>query len=153
MTDAGLHHILRTILDSKTQKAAEAFIEADVGKEYTPFAREVLARIRFKRTVDQNSLIYKWYSEIGKQMGETTDEVRCRAKLDIGCVILCRDDPVFDGFFKMTIEPLTRKRQLKAMRYISMTSVMNTKQATEYLDTFERIHRAEGYQLSVPEAA
>lgn len=151
--DSGLYFILRKLLGAKTKKEADAYINEYVSEDYMKIAQELAGRLSYQRTIPQNSLIFKWYSEVGKQMGETADEVRCRAKLDIGCVIMRRDDPVFNGFFEKSIAPLSRERQLKSMRFISMTSLMNTKQATEYLDSFEHVHRAQGLQLTQPEAA
>lgn len=151
MTDAGLYHVIRNILDSKTKTAARGFLD-QLGRDYLPIAQELLDRLTFKRTGDQNSLIYKWYSEVGNATGETPNEVRMRAKLDIGTVILCRDDPDYLDACKAAMTHLGREDRLKrVMPYWPVTSLMNTKQATEYLDTFERVHRAQGIDLSTPE--
>ena len=152
MNDAGLTFTLKRLLSCKTKKEADTFI-ADLGNEYRPLMQQVLGRMVFERTTSQNSLLHKWFTEVGKQMGEGMDEVKARAKLDIGCAILRRDSVMFDGFFAKCIAELDRERQIKAMKYISVTSLMNTKQATEFADTFERIHRAEGYQLTIPKDA
>jgi hypothetical protein len=103
------------------------------------------------RTLDQNALVHKWFAEVAHQSGESASEVKARAKLDFGCPILCRDDPVFMGFFHHAISPLSRERQIKSMAYVSVTSDMTVKQMSEFMDEFERHHRAAGMVLTIPE--
>jgi len=103
------------------------------------------------RSLDQNALAHKWFTEVGQQMGETVDEVKARAKLDIGTIILCRDDPEFLAFCKKALGHLGRKDRLEAMRYINVTSILTIGQMREFMDTFERMHRAEGLQLTHPD--
>lgn len=104
------------------------------------------------RSLDQNRLAFKWYAEVGQQSGQTSDEIHRYAKLTFGCPILCRDDPVFNGFFTLSIAPLSYERQLKAMTYLSVSSILSVKQMTEYLSQFERHYRGEGLQLSETDA-
>ena len=79
-------------------------------------------------------------------------DVKRRVKLDIGCDILCRDDPMFLGFFHHAIKPLTPEQRLKSMKFVDVTSAMTVKQMSEFLDVFERQHRAAGLSLTIPEA-
>lgn len=105
------------------------------------------------RTLSQNALLHKWCTEIGHQMGESMDEVKARAKLEIGVPILCRDDPVFNGFYHHALKPLTYEQRLKSMTYVSVTSTMTVDQMREFMDTFEREYRSQGMVLTQPEAA
>lgn len=152
MTDGGLAFLVRSLLDCKTKKQAQGVI-AQTGDGYLEIAKELLARLMFERTLNQNGLAHKWFSEIGNQTGESADEVKDRAKLDIGCIILCRDDPDYLEFMRASMKDLGREERLKRMKFIPCTSLMNTKQKTEFLDTFERQHRAQGLQLTEPKGS
>ena len=136
--------VLHTIDDVRTWCA-------DLYKRPLPVT--VAIRDGSDRTLNQNAIAHKWFTEVGQQMGEDMMEAKNRAKLDIGCVILCRDDPMFLGFFHHAIKPLTREQRLKSMNYVDVTSIMTVKQMTEFLDIFERQHRAAGLSLTIPEAA
>lgn len=114
-----------------------------------PFTASVVAGA--DRSKAQNRLAFKWYGEVGQQMGESVDEVHARAKLDIGCAILCRDDADFLAFCKRSMGHMGREDRLQAMKWIPVTSLMTTRQMTEFLETFERVHRAQGLDLTIPQ--
>jgi len=117
-----------------------------------PFPITVAVRDGTDRSLDQNALAHKWFSEVGHQMGESMDEVKARAKLDIGCIILCRDDPDFLAFCKQAFGGVDRETRLARMKYVPVTSIFTVQQMSEFMDTFERQHRAQGLHLTQPEA-
>jgi len=144
--------LIRRVLSAKTKGAAMEIV-GNVGDEYLPIIQEIVARITFKRTLDQNSLYYKWVSEIAKQTGETELEVRRYVKLIIGCKILVDDDEDFKAFCQMALKPLSYAKCLEAMDYVSVSSLMNTKQMNRYMEQIERHYRGQGYSLTQPKEA
>ena len=88
-----------------------------------------------KRSTEQNSLSHVWYWQISNTLKEDTPEgVKCECKLRFGVPILIGEDPEFRSFFGAVIRPLTYEQQLKTMRYVPITSRMNTEQLSTYLD-------------------
>ncbi len=154
MTEPGIFALINRLLECKTKKAANAYIDKDVGVDYKTFARMIADRLSYPKTTNQNNFSFAWYTEAGHALGETPLEVRCRAKLDIGCVILCRDDPKYLEACTLAMGHLDRETRLeKMMPYWPVTRLMTTKQMTEYMNTFERQHRGLGIDLSQPKDA
>lgn len=87
------------------------------------------------RSLDQNALAHAWYHEISRTLGEDTPEgVKCECKLRFGVPILRAEDPDFIGFYDRAIKHnLTYEEKLKAMRYLPVTSLMDTQQLSQYL--------------------
>ena len=96
--DSGLYFLVRKLLNAKTATEAREYIDQYVGDEYLSIARELVARVIYKRTTDQNSLYWRWVSEVGQYTGQTKQEVHREAKLALGCPILFRDNQGFAEF-------------------------------------------------------
>ena len=150
MNDAGTIALIKRLLAAKTKKDAED-MRKDIGETYLPIFDAVLARISFRRTLDQNSLYHKWLSEIAVHQGETKEDIERQVKLSLGCKILCRDNPKFLDFCQMTLKRLNYATMLQSMDYINVSSVMTTKQMAEYMNEIERKYRMQGVPLTIPE--
>ena len=88
------------------------------------------------RSGAQNRLIYKIYQRIGKTLyGGDESLARNECKLRIGCRILYRDSTDFAFTFDNVIRHLDYEKKLNAMTLISVSSIMTTPQATEYIKT------------------
>lgn len=88
------------------------------------------------RTIAQNRLIYKTYERIGKMLyGGDESHARNECKLRVGCRILYRDSKEFAQVFDDVIRPLPHEKKLSAMTLISVSSIMEIPQATEYIKT------------------
>jgi|GEM_PF-3623746 len=105
-------------------------------------------KITEKRTLDQNALAHKWFGIIAKAQGDLPLEVKNFCKLNYAVPILRAEDPVFNGFFKACIENLTEAQKLKSMVYISVTSLMNTKQLRRCLDHIQKVYAEQGIILT-----
>ena len=128
-------------------------MRANVGADYSELFDRLVKRVSFKRTLDQNSLYWKWISEIARHNGDTKEEVERRLKLSHGCKILCRDNAKFLAFCQKTLKTLPYDEMLEAMDYLNVSSIMTTKQMNEYLNEIEATYRQRGVALTVPEAA
>lgn len=102
------------------------------------------------RSLSQNALLHKWFGEIAKQTHSTADQVKRECKFYQGCPILMADDPQFVAFLSH-LKSLTIEQKIAAMDYISVTSVMNTKQLSAMCDAVEAKYLPQGIRLSQPE--
>jgi hypothetical protein len=103
------------------------------------------------RTLSQNALLHKWFGEIAKQTHSTADQVKRECKFYQGCPILMADDPQFVAFLS-NLKNLTVEEKIAAMDYISVTSVMTTKQLSAMCDAVEAKYLPQGVRLTQPEA-
>lgn len=107
------------------------------------------------RTTDQNRLQRLWMAEIAEQRGDQTpEEIRAYCKLAFGVPILRRENEAFKKGYDETVKPLPYETKLKLMAEpisLPVTSLMTTKQKTEYLDTIHRNFSQEGIILTNPE--
>ncbi|MEX3315721.1 hypothetical protein [Sulfitobacter sp. PS-8MA] len=102
------------------------------------------------RSLSQNALLHKWFGEIARQTHSTADQVKRECKFYQGCPILMADDPQFVAFLS-NLKNLTVEQKIAAMDYISVTSVMNTKQLSAMCDAVEAKYLPQGIRLSQPE--
>jgi hypothetical protein len=95
-----------------------------------------------------------WYSEIARQLGDTTDvEVRAECKLIFGVPILRRDDAAFLLRYDRDFKPLdqVQKRRIFEALDPAITSLMSTVQLKEYMDAMQRHFSQAGVYLTDPE--
>ena len=107
------------------------------------------------RTNNQNSLQRKWVQEAADQLqDETAEEKRGYCKLHFGVPILRNCDPAFAAEYDAIIKPLPYEQKLRLMMVpfdFRVTSLMNTKQKTSYLDAVSAHFRGLGVELTIPE--
>jgi len=92
------------------------------------------------RSLDQNGLSHVWYEQISRELGEETPEgVKCECKLRFGVPILRAEDEVFREMYDSAIKnTLTYEQKLKVMRFLPVTSLMDTDQLSRYLKDMQR---------------
>lgn len=102
------------------------------------------------RSLSQNRLSHLWYKERAEQQGSTPDYEHRYCKLRYGCPILLAEDEDFARIFNQVIKPLDYEDRIKAMKYLPVTRLFNTKQMAEYLTTIERESVQTGIALTCP---
>ena len=102
------------------------------------------------RTISQNALLHKWIGEIAKQTHSPVDQVKRECKFYQGCPILMADDPAFCAFLKH-LKNLTLEEKIAAMDYVSVTSVMTTKQLSQMGDAMRAKYLPQGIHMTDPE--
>ncbi len=132
-----------------------ALTEQDAGRlaewvEGLPIPFTLTYREGKVRSLSQNALLHKWFGEIAKQTHSTADQVKRECKFYQGCPILMADDPQFVAFLS-NLKNLTVEQKIAAMDYISVTSVMNTKQLSAMCDAVEAKYLPQGIRLTQPE--
>lgn len=104
------------------------------------------------RTVNQNSLSHRWYEQVSLELREDDARgVKRYCKLHFGVPILRAEDDDFreayDGSIKSS---LTYEQKLVAMDMLSVTSLMTTKQISQYMQDVQDHYRERGVQLEFP---
>jgi len=108
----------------------------------------------FKRTIQQNALLHKWYGQIAQHRGDVSAmEVKGECHVAYGVPIRMRD-PVWATVWNKMFHDLTYRQQcfLFERGILAMTREMGVKELTEYMDAMSRDYRADGVFLTDPEA-
>ena len=94
-----------------------------------------------KRSIDTNSAIRLCYKQIQQSReGWTAKDTERHCKLTYGVPILRKDDVVQDYVFSKTLSGATYEQKLKMMDAFSVTSIMNSKQASEMIECMIQDH-------------
>ncbi len=152
MKDSGLHFILRSLLDAKTKTAAKGLLE-QTGERYAGIAGELVERLTFHRTTNQNSLLHKWFGMIASHAGDrTATDVKGECHHRWALNIRMRDEK-FAWVWDRTGAKLPYEKQcsLLASETLGISSRMTTKELSEYMGQIELHYQAKGVQLPQPE--
>ncbi len=107
------------------------------------------------RSRAQNRLLHKWMGEIAEQKGDcSADEARAYCKLTIGVPILRQQNAAFKERYDEILKPLSYEQKLAIMSEplnLPVTSLMSTKQLTEYLEAIIRHFGEQGIILTMPD--
>lgn len=92
------------------------------------------------RSLSQNDFSHRWYALLAVRYPQD-DALGWKdyCKLHFGVPILRADpnDSTFRDFYDENIKHLPYESKLKFMRYIPITSIMNTEQMSKYLDSMK----------------
>lgn len=105
------------------------------------------------RTVAQNRLQWQWFNDAAAQGDQTASEYRAYCKLHFGVPILREENEDFRAQYDALVRPLAYEHKLALMLEpieLPVTSLMNTKQKTRYLDAVWQHFTGQGYQLTDP---
>lgn len=104
------------------------------------------------RSVEQNRLSHKWYTEIAEQTGEAVEDVRARCKLEIGVPIMREASERFRKTYDENIRVLPYDGKLAVIRDmdVPVTRLMNVEQMSTYMDHVFQRHAEFGIALTVP---
>ncbi len=135
--------------------ATEAQCQAACGAIRTAFREHGYLRVQFSeskpRSLSQNALKEVFYEQISRELAEDTIEgVTCECKLRFGVPILRRDDQDFKTMYDSALKGMSYENKLKVIRYLPVTSLMNTTQLSEYVETISREYAKRGLHLELP---
>jgi hypothetical protein len=104
------------------------------------------------RTDLQNRLSHAWYYELEKELKENTATgYKCFCKLHFGVPILRTEDDDFRSVYDKAIKSLSYEQKIEIMKILPVTSLMNTKQLSEYLEAMKAHYlQNNGYELKFP---
>ncbi|MGA0841020.1 MAG: hypothetical protein ACO3P1_14120 [Pseudomonadales bacterium] len=112
----------------------------DITDKPLPFRVDV--RDGHDRSLEQNRLLWRWLTIIGKHQGQTSEEMHREVKLRIGVPILRRDSEAFCETYDRLIRPMSYEEKIAAMDLIDVTSILTVRQMTELLDEVSRQYRS-----------
>jgi len=137
--------------DLSTESAITSFL-AFVGQHRLTGKKPIFELVPEKRTLSQNDMAFALYTQIAEQaQDQSISDIRRECKLVHGIPILRRDDAEFAALYDKSIRgTLTYDEKLQAMEWFPVTSLMDKKQFTEYLDTILREYSSQGYALINP---
>lgn len=123
-----------------------------IGKRKLPFT--VTIEKGAKRSLEQNKLQRLWVNEAAEQLqDETAEEKRGYCKLHFGVPILRNESEEFREKYDRLIKPRSYEEKLELMMEpfsFPVTSLMTTKQKTQYLDAMYHHFRSQGVVLTEP---
>ena len=102
------------------------------------------------RSIRQNRLAFQWFKDASAQGDQTSEQYRAECKLRLGVPILRRDDEDFKAKYDQAIKPLDYERKLICMEFFPVTSLMTTKQMTEFLNAVLSHFIGMGYVMTDP---
>ena len=116
----------------------------------------VTVRDGIDRSISQNSLSQKWYTEAARWLGDREPwEVRAHCKLNYGVRMLVTEDEEFRAkWHGMILNRFTYEEKLALMVEpfdFPVTRLMIVKQMTRYLDTVYNHYAEQGVPLSLPD--
>lgn len=91
------------------------------------------------RSLDQNALAFEWYSVLSMALPDNTaQEWRNYCKLHFAVPIARAELPEFREVYDRAIKPHQYEVKLKIMEFLPVTSLLDKKQFTRYLDAVQR---------------
>lgn len=108
-----------------------------------------------RRSTEQNRMFWKWTTEIAEQReDESAEYYRGYNKLHFGVPILRRDNEALRDKYDRILKPLSYQAKIELMMEpmaLPVTSLMNVKQESEFLDATQRHWAEQGIILTQPE--
>jgi len=144
----GVFYVLRT---EHMKKQAVAAVQAAEVNPKKPVSVQVKT-YDMKRSEAQNKVSHLWYKEISEQGGEyTPEQIKCRAKKHFGVPIMLADCENFNEAWLKAIQafPTYEEQVDELLAFFPVTSLMTTKQMSQYLTDFYRV-QGRGYKLTDP---
>jgi len=137
-----------------TEKDRQEFFnkakEVDLSKKAWVFSAEPF---KPDRSLAQNNLLNKWYTEIGRQSKQGFKYERGYYKLNTGCQLLAASNKDFSKLYVKLIETYTYEELLEIMGtdIIKVSSLMGVKLFAEYLNEIENSANERGFYLTHPD--
>lgn len=112
----------------------------------------VTVRTGKARSLDQNAISHTWYEQIERELREDDKlGVKCFCKPHFGVPILRAASEEFREFYNAAfLHTLTYEQKITAMKFIPVTSLMETDQLSQYLVAMQDHFRGRGVMLEFP---
>lgn len=140
-----------TTRTAKTEQDRAAVVALAQNKKL-PFTANFTAGVN--RSNEQNNLQWKWASEVAEQLGEDTPAaVQAYFKLHFGVPILRAESEDFREVYDRVMKPQPYEDKLLYMERCGfpVSSLLTTKQMTQYLDAIYTEFTGRGVRLTRPD--
>lgn len=113
-------------------------------------AKVVITEWAKDRSIPANNTQWRWYGQIGKFTSTDTKTVAAECKIDFGLPILLADKEVGHvlSYALRGFERMTREQQVKFISVIQVTSIMSSKQHTQYRDSIVNYYQMQGLDIN-----
>jgi hypothetical protein len=141
--------ITRTIRNSDDLKLTQALLQSRTDYPYTV----TIKAGEPKRSEKQNRLMHQWFKDAQEQGDKFAEEYRAECKLEIGVPILRAENDDFCMQYDELIKHLPYEDKIALMLppiELPVTSLMNVKQKTAFLDQVSHRFSERGMQLTDP---
>ena len=101
----------------------------------------------------QNRLSHSWYGDLAENLKEN-DAIgyKCFCKLHFGVALMRAEDDEFREVYDAAIKALSYDNKLAIMKILPVTSLMNTKQLSSYLEQMKSYYlEHNGFDLKYPQ--
>jgi hypothetical protein len=104
------------------------------------------------RSTEQNRLQWLWATEAAAARQDTpAKEIQAEWKLNFGVPILCAEDEEFADTWVRVENKFSYNEQLELMNFLSVTSLMTSRQLSNYLNQIYQHYSEHGIELTDPE--
>ena len=131
----------------------ETYFLAQVGARRLAGKSATVQFVPEKRSLPQNSYIWKLYGQIATQAEDlTVVDVMRYCKLHYGIPLLRANNPEFQAFYDANLKGLSYEAKIMLMDYMDVTSrkEFTKEMGSEFLDTIIREYSKQGYSLIHP---
>ena len=113
-------------------------------------AKVVITEWAKDRSIPANNTQWRWYGQIGKFTSTDTKTVAAECKIDFGLPILLADKEVGAvlGHALRGFDRMTREQQVKFISVIQVTSIMSSRQHTQYRDAIINYYQMQGLNIN-----
>jgi len=113
-------------------------------------AKVVITEWTKGRSLPANAIQYAWYKQIGEFTSTDTKTAAAECKIDFGLPILLADKEVgaILGHALRGFDRMTRCQQIKFISVIQVTSIMSSKQHTQYRDAIINYYQVNGLNIN-----
>lgn len=121
-------------------------LSAAIGEIRSLYAKDRFVRISAisgkNRSLSQNAQLAVWYTQIATELRQQSEaEVKAECKLRIGVPIMRRDDEDFRAMYDRVVKPHDYETKIQMMGWMPLTSLMSTKQLSEYAEEMQRSYK------------
>lgn len=105
-----------------------------------------------KRSLEQNAISHSWYQQLADELPEDNAlGWKCFCKLNYGIPIMRAEEDEFREACDRVLAVLPYESQLLAMKYWPVTSIMTTKQLSQYAESVQDHFARRGVKLEFQE--
>ena len=136
--------------DLSHESVMENFL-AFVGNMRLSGKRPIFELVAENRSLSQNDMFWALFAQIAAAVGDqTVEDIRLECKLTIGVPIMRAASEDFRYVYDLAVKPLEYQQKLSAMKWFEVTSKMNKKQGSEFIDEVLRVYSQRGISLIHP---
>lgn len=131
---------------------SESTLQDAIAKLRENFEKDRYVHVKMnsnKRTLTQDALAHVWYGQIADYEGNKAEDIKSYCKYNFGMQMLGQD-PDCTEYINMVrdkIKPMAYEERIKFMKYIRVTSLMDTASHAAYMKKLQLFYGTQGIEL------